>query len=413
MADNCILLEPNKNSMTQLLRTLLIVCAGLLCFNSHSVAQVVWDREHLDSIRDQPPAKGTEIANALEVLRTLADEALQREPGCVTQKTEVPPSGDVHDYQSFSRYWWPDPDKEDGKPYIRKDGVVNRTLVERGDRVRLGQFGNDVKALALAGHLFKDKRYSEHAAKMVRVWFLDEETKMNPNLNFGQGVPGRAVGRGPGILDTRGFIFVLDSLDLLDETQWTKENQSDLQAWFREYIKWMQEDKLGIHEGKAKNNHGSWYDAQLSRYALFADDIELAKKVLEAAKTKRVLNQFDANGFQAQEIKRTRSLHYSMFNLTALSTLSRVGDRAGVKLWDFKPEHGSGLSDSLRMLLPHVAGESEWPHQQMVPYTLSRSANLMLRLFAKHCSDSAFTDVIPKTTIRHPELDYSALLVGE
>ena len=399
--------------MTKPLGKILVVFAALLCFCSHSKAQVVWDRTHLDKIRDQPPAEGTAIADALEILRTRADEALSREPGCVTQKTEVPPSGDLHDYQSFSRYWWPDSDKADGLPYIRKDGVVNRTLVNRGDRVRLGQLGNDVQNLALAGHLLKDRRYSQHAAKMVKVWFLDEETKMNPNLNFGQGVPGRADGRGPGILDTRGFIFVLDSLELLDSTEWTEENQKELQAWFRKYIKWMQEDKLGIHEGKAKNNHGSWYDAQLARYAVFAGDNELAKKVLEAAKVKRVLNQFDAKGFQAEENKRTRSLHYSMFNLSALSALARVGDRAGVKLWDFKPEHGSGLSDSLTTLLPYLADQSKWPHTQMEPYTLSRSSHMMLRLFAKHCSDPAFTDIIAKMKIRHPDRDYSRLLVGE
>ncbi len=43
----------------------------------------------------------------------------------VMQKTQLPPSGNKHDYMSQGPYWWPDPSKPDGKPYIRKDGQRN------------------------------------------------------------------------------------------------------------------------------------------------------------------------------------------------------------------------------------------------------------------------------------------------
>ncbi|WP_409013242.1 alginate lyase family protein [Dyadobacter sp. CY343] len=37
----------------------------------------------------------------------------------------------------------------------------------------------------LAWYFTNESKYSEHAAQLLRVWFLDEMTKMNPNLNFG------------------------------------------------------------------------------------------------------------------------------------------------------------------------------------------------------------------------------------
>ena len=44
---------------------------------------------------------------------------------CDAEVNQLPPSGDKHDYMSVGPYWWPDPSKPDGLPYIRRDGEVN------------------------------------------------------------------------------------------------------------------------------------------------------------------------------------------------------------------------------------------------------------------------------------------------
>jgi len=323
---------------------------------NQSSAQVIWDRDQIDQIRDGEHETDSPVDVALKNLRAAADAALVHAPYAVTQKEIVPPSGDKHDYLSFSRYWWPDPNKADGLPYIRKDGVVNRKLIANGDRVRLGEFRNDVQALGLAGYILKEPRYTKHAAKMVRTWFLDEETRMNPNLNFGQGVPGKAHGRGPGIIDTRGFMLVLDAVELFDEENWSAEDQSKLQKWCDDYQQWLNDNPLGQHEQKAKNNHGSWYAAQRARYALFAGKKDLAKEIVEQAK-QRIEKQFASNGDQAEELKRTRSLHYCL---------------------------------------------------------LSHSSHTTMRLFAKHFDDDRYLEAVEKAgEIRHDERDFSTLVVGK
>ena len=54
-----------------------------------------------------------------------ADHAMTEGPFSVMDKQIAPPSGDKHDYMSRATYWWPDPSKPDGLPYIRRDGQTN------------------------------------------------------------------------------------------------------------------------------------------------------------------------------------------------------------------------------------------------------------------------------------------------
>ena len=91
--------------------------------------QVIWDRAQIDRVRAGELASDEKVELALKNLRTSADVALQSGPYSVTDKKITPPSGDKHDYLSYSRYWWPDPEKPEGLPYIRKDRVVNRELI--------------------------------------------------------------------------------------------------------------------------------------------------------------------------------------------------------------------------------------------------------------------------------------------
>ena len=54
-----------------------------------------------------------------------ADRAMTEGPFSVMDKPVLPPSGDKHDYMSRATYFWPDPSKPDGLPYIRHDGQTN------------------------------------------------------------------------------------------------------------------------------------------------------------------------------------------------------------------------------------------------------------------------------------------------
>ena len=403
------------NHASLLIRGTFILVLHFFVANTANVVsgQVIWDRDQIDRVRAGEFSADEKVEFALKNLRAAADLALKNEPYSVTHKNITPPSGDLHDYLSYSRYWWPDPDKPDGLPYIRKDGVVNRKLIEKGDRSRLGDFCSDVQDLGLAGYLFKEPKYTAHAAKLVRTWFVEEGTRMNPNLNFGQGVPGREAGRGPGIIDTRAFMLVLDAVELFDEENWSADDQKKLQSWFDKFQQWLKDSPLGQHEHRATNNHGSWFAAQRARYALFAGKEDVAKEMIEETR-KRIADQFDADGNQAAELKRTLSLRYSLFNITALSRVARVGDSIGENLWEFTPEHGCGMEKGLKVLLPYLVDQSKWEHEQLDVFAMSASFRLTFYLYSEHFDDDVYLDTANKVEkVKHPERDFTVLIAGK
>ena len=84
------------------------------------------------------------------VAKTAADKALHEGPFSVVQKGITPPSGDKHDYMSQAPYFWADPSKANGLPYIRRDGQRNPELKKISDHDQFGKMRYDARALALS-----------------------------------------------------------------------------------------------------------------------------------------------------------------------------------------------------------------------------------------------------------------------
>jgi hypothetical protein len=283
---------------------------------------------------------------------------------------------------SQAPYFWPDPARRDGLPYIRRDGRTNPER-EKFDSPEMGRMANAVKALALGYYLTGEERYAGHAAKLLRAWFLDEATRMNPHLKYAQFIPGVTDGRGIGLIDTCRLLPVIDAIGLLHGSRaWTKADQAGLERWFRAYLTWMRTSQLGRDEAAATNNHGTWYDVQTATFALFLNDRDTAREILEQARTKRIAKQIQPDGSQPRELGRTKSFGYSVFNLDGLFSLAALGERVGVDLWKYETADGRGIRRALDYLIPYAAGEKQWTKEQLgkIPYgnlapLLRRAAN--------------------------------------
>jgi hypothetical protein len=371
---------------------------------------VYWDGAHLSALRDTKLQNTPRFREVFTRLRKNAEISRKRGPYSVMDKLEVPPSGDKHDYLSYARYWWPNPDTNDGLPYIRRDGKTNEELLAKGDRVPIGKMYDDVETLALAGYLLDDERYSNHAALLVRTWFLDPATRMNPHLRYGQAVPGQKEGRGAGIIDTRYFVRVLDSVALLQQTGiWTSEDQAGLVAWMRDYLDWLRTDPMGRDEASERNNHGTWYDAQVAAIALFVGERRLARQIVESAKAKRIARCIEPDGRQPEELERTKGLHYSAFNLSAMSVLGRIGEQVDVGLWNYASADGRSLRQALDFVLPYLAGEKEWPHEQIDEIDIGTSDMGVFYLAADRYGQPKYREVLDKLSERPSKFEYVRL----
>jgi hypothetical protein len=308
-----------------------------------------------------------------------ADKTLQAKPASVMDKTIVPPSGDKHDYMSQAPYWWPDPGKADGRPYVRRDGQRNPEIDRLPDHDNLGRLADAVATLGLAYRLGGKPAYAEHAARLARVWFLDAGTRMNPHLKYGQGIPGINDGRGIGIIETRGLPDLLDGIILISGSKaWTSADEAGLQRWMREYLSWLLTSTYGKEESANGNNHETWYDVQAAGLAIYTGQRDVARTILEGVR-QRIVRQFEPDGRQPRELERTRSFDYSEFNLTAFFNLAVLGERAGVDLWNYASADGRSLHRGLDFLVPYAAGEKKWDFDQITPFRGSTISNILRR----------------------------------
>lgn len=314
-------------------------------------------------------AKAGGAAEARRAVMARADAALAGPLYSVTAKTRTPPSGDKHDYMSMGPYWWPDPARPGGEPYVRRDGEVNPERDGAAfDVTAMDRMSDAVEALALAHFLTGERRYAEKAAALVRAWFLDPATRMNPNTEFAQGVPGRTTGRAEGVLDTYRLIRVVEGGGLIQPSgALTPAELAKLKSWFSDYVDWMAASKNGREEAAAANNHALWYDLQRAHFALFAGRPDVARKIAADFGPQRLAAQVAADGKLPHELARTRALHYTAFALQAAAGVADLGACVGVDVWGYATPDGRGLKPAMAFLASYVGREDEFPFPERNP----------------------------------------------
>ncbi len=333
-----------------------------LCSIGGSFAQTrIWNKNSLEN------GKSMSSAVTKYIIRS-ADKELDKTLLTVVDKKTTPPSGDKHDYLSQGRYWWPNPKTANRLPYIRKDGVVNPEI-EDFDRGALGAMAKSVANLSLAFYLTHDDKYASKAVENIRIWFINKDTRMNPNMNYGQTIPGRGngAGRGEGVLDTYSFVEMLDGVELLKGSKkFTINDQNTLKNWFTDYLNWLLTSDVAHEEQNAKNNHGTAFDIQATRYALFVGKNDVAEKIINEFPAKRLFKQIQPDGSQPLELERTTALGYSTFNLTHFLDMCTIAKSMKIDLFNSKSEDGRSITKALEYLAQYVGKpKEEFPYKQI------------------------------------------------
>jgi len=296
-----------------------------------------------------------------------ADGYLKEEPVTVTAASSPRSAGGKHDFFSEGDYWWPDPANPDG-PYIQKDGMTNpdNFVAHRHAMVRMSRI---VASLTAAWRITGDQKYAQHAIKHLKAWFVDEDTKMNPNLLYAQAIKGRFTGRGIGIIDTLHLIEPVRSAQLLEKAGPLKgDDLAAMKKWFADYLTWMTTHKYGIDEMNAANNHGTCWVAQVAAFASFTGDEEKLAMCRKRYKEMLLPKQMADDGSFPLELKRTKPYGYSLFNADAMATVCQILSTKDDDLWQFTTPDGKSMRKGVAWIHPYIADKSKWPGKQDVMY---------------------------------------------
>ena len=301
---------------------------------------------------------------ALERARVVAaaEKYLREAPLTITAFPAARSAGGLHDFYSEGDYWWPDPEKPGG-PYIRRDGETNpdNFVAHRDAMRRLSQI---VPALVAAYQVTRDERYARHAAAHLRAWFVDEGTRMNPNLLYGQAIKGVATGRGTGVIDTIHLVEVARAAWVLERLGYLKgETLAGTKNWFQRYLEWLTTHSFGMVERNSTNNHAAAWALQVAAFAQLVGDEGHLASMRRFFRDTLIPNQMAADGSFPRELGRTKPYGYSLFQLDVMGALAQV-----LGLWAYAAPDGRGMGKAVAFMYPFIKDKRTWPKPPDVMY---------------------------------------------
>ena len=298
-----------------------------------------------------------------QLVVTYWDEA----PISVTASSCERSAGNIHDFYSEGDYWWPDPEDPDG-PYIRRDGMSNpgNFSDHRHAMIRMNRI---VGAMASAYVLTGEDKYVEKAMEHLDAWFINGETRMNPNMLYSQAIMGRVTGRGIGIIDGLHLAEVARSIFVMQDSKAISENDLySLKLWFSSFLTWISTHPYGKSEMVHPNNHGTCWALQASAYAQLTEDEEMLEFCADRVRNVLLPSQMGQDGSFPLELERTKPYGYSLFNLDAMSVLVQILSEGTENWWEYSTEDGRSMELGLEFMVPYIKEKASWPYGEDVLY---------------------------------------------
>ena len=287
-------------------------------------------------------------------------------PATITAFPSSKNPGGLHDYFSQADYFWPDPKNPDG-PYINRDGQSNPDNFN-GHRKAMIALSIQMPTLTAAWLVTGEREFGHHACDHLRAWFIAPATRMNPNLEFSQGVRGASTGRSYGIIDTLHLVEVARAASLVVPDLLNAEEQSALKDWFHSYLAWMKTSDKGMKERDALNNHATCWALQASEFARLAGDSATREEAHRQYTEVLLPGQLGLDGSFPKELERTKPYSYSIFNFDVMAALCQSLKGVESDLLTFHLPDGRGLCKAAEFLYPYLKNKSAWPYAKDVEH---------------------------------------------
>ena len=295
-----------------------------------------------------------------ERILKLAGQALAIQPVTITDSIATNSAGGPHDFFSQTDYHWPDPASPNGLPYIKRDGETNPDIFTP-HRMAVRQLKDAVAALAAAYALDGDDRYARKAAELLRVFFLDEKTKMNPHLQYAQAVLGKSSGESYGVIDGLHLAEVAMAVRFLEKSPaFPASVDRGLKQWFADCTRWIATAKNGVKEMNSANNHSVACFVQLASYAKLTGDEQVLELSRRCFKETLFPKQMTNDGSFPLELQRTKPYGYSIFQADNVATLCLLLATPGEDLWRFTLPDGRTPKQAMDFIYPYLADRTKW-----------------------------------------------------
>ena len=301
-----------------------------------------------------------------ETILARAEADLDKTPVTITAFPAPESAGGLHDFFSEADYRWPDPASPDGS-YIGRDGYSNPDNF-LDHRRALNGMCITVANLASAWLLTGDQKYADAILPHLYAWFVNEDTRMNPSLDFAQASHGVSTGSSYGIIDTIHLVEVVEAMRRLREAGLMPEDLTEgTKAWFYRYVDWLTKDPKGIKEMRCGNNHGVCWILQVGNFARYVGWTEWFLFAKNRFKYK-FLPEMAVDGSFPMEVARTKGYGYSLFNLDAMVGVCQTLSTPDDDLWTFVSENGRNILQALDFMYPYIRDKASWPKEPDVMY---------------------------------------------
>jgi hypothetical protein len=287
-----------------------------------------------------------------------AREYVDLKPVTITAFPAVRSAGGLHDYFSQADYFWPNPQDPNG-PYINRDGQSNPDNFDAHRKVMIA-LSKQVPALAAAWMLTGERRYADRACDHLAAWFVNAETRMNPNLQYAQAVIGVSTGRSYGIIDTLHLVEVARAASLVASKAMKAKDQGAMLEWFAQYLDWLDTSELGQAERDTKNNHAICWALQAAEFARLTENEVARRKVCRRYEETLLPDQEAQDGSFPKELARTKPYSYSIFNFDVMAGLCQSLKDLVPDATHFALADGRGLARAADFIYPYIDDKSTW-----------------------------------------------------
>ena len=279
-------------------------------------------------------------------------------------RTKRSPGG-LHDYFSQADYFWPNPKDPDG-PYVNRDGQSNPDNFNDHRKAMIA-LSVQMPALTAAWLLTGDRASGRHACEHLKAWFVTAGTRMNPNLEYSQGVHGVSTGRNYGIIDTLHLVEVARAAGIVRPLLSAAEDAA-VKDWFRSYLGWMKTSDKGVKERDTLNNHATCWALQAAEFARLVGDGETRHQVHRQYTDVLLPGQLGVDGSFPKELARTKPYSYSIFNFDVMTALGESLKGVGEDALTLKLSDGRGICKAAEFLYPFLKDKSTWPYAKDVEH---------------------------------------------